>query len=43
MDERSGTMNPFVDLKKWSQLKRVFEAWSENLSERLSELLGEAG
>ena len=38
VDERAGTKNPMVGLKKWSQVKRVFEVWSENLRERLSEL-----
>ena len=38
VDERAGTKNLFVGLKKWSQVKRVFEVWSEKLRERLSEL-----
>jgi hypothetical protein len=38
VDERAGTKNPFVGLKKWSQVKRVLEVWAENLRERLSEL-----
>jgi hypothetical protein len=38
VDERAGTKNPMVGLKKWSQVKRVFEVWAGNLRERLSEL-----
>jgi hypothetical protein len=40
VDQRSGTKNPFVGLKKWSQVRRVMDVWSENLRERLSELRG---
>lgn len=38
VDERAGTKNLLVGLKKWSQVKRVIEVWAENLRERLSEL-----
>jgi hypothetical protein len=40
VDQRSGTKNPFVGLKKWSQVRRIMDVWSENLRERLSELRG---
>jgi hypothetical protein len=40
VDQRSGTKNPLVGLKKWSQVRRIMDVWSENLRERLSELRG---
>jgi hypothetical protein len=41
VDQRSGTKNPLVGLKKWSQVRRILDVWSENLREQLSELRGE--
>ena len=41
VDQRSGTKNPLVGLKKWSQVRRILDVWSENLREQLSELSGE--
>ena len=38
VDERAGTKNPLVGLKEWSQVRRVFDTWAENLRKRLSEL-----
>jgi hypothetical protein len=40
VDERTGTKNVLVGLKKWSQVRRVLDVWSENLAERLTELRG---
>lgn len=40
VDQRSGTKNPLVGLKTWSQVRRILDVWSENLRERLSELRG---
>jgi hypothetical protein len=40
VDQRAGTKNPLVGLKKWSQVRRIMDVWSENLRERLSELRG---
>ena len=37
---RAGTKSPFTGLKKWSQVKRIFEVWAENMRKELDSLRG---